>query len=99
MKVFVSSDENFKYTYPEEMAKIIKYIEDRGTLNVKYPTLEKLWYAFSETRCAAFLIADDATIDEFLDWIHDLEVEDALKMDYYGDICEEPYRNADGIYL
>jgi len=99
MKVFIPNEGNFKFTYPDEMEKIIKFVEDRGTLNVKYPTLEKLWYAFSETWCAEFLIPDEATMSSFIDWMNDLEVDDALKMNYYGEIGDGPYRNSDGVYL
>lgn len=83
MKVFEKIPE---FTYPDSMEKIIAYVESKGKLNIGYETLEKLWYAFSEKYCAQFLCPDAELMEEFLDYIIDIDVDTASKMDYYGNV-------------
>ena len=75
-----------QFTYPDSMEKITKYIMSHGRINVSFFTIEKLWYAYSEKYDAQFLVPDEDYLTEFIEWISELEVEDALHMDYYGNI-------------
>ena len=100
MKVFVSNDKDeCNFTYPDSMKVIIDYLESRGTLNIGYMTLEKLWYAFSESYCAQFLIPNETLLEQFVDFVKELEVDDAMKMDYYGEIGDSPFVNRQGEYV
>ena len=100
MKVFVSNDKDeCNFTYPDSMEQIINYLESKGKINVGYMTLEKLWYAFSETYDAQFLTPDEQLLREFTGFIKALDVNDAIKMDYYGNIGDEPFVNRQGEYV
>lgn len=82
-----------RFTYPDAMRQLIGFLEgDEATLNIDYMTLEKLWYAFSETRCASFLIVDTATYSSFKSWVSGISEDDANCMDYDGNILSSPYR-------
>ena len=86
-------DVETKFTYPEEMRQLIGFLESDGaSLNVDYMTLEKLWYAFSETWCASFLIVDAKTYSDFKSWVSGISEDDANCMDYDGNILSNPYR-------
>lgn len=93
MKVFdpYIPDDKYDFTYPDSMKKILDYLDANGKLNVDPHIVEKLWYAFSETYSAQFLIPDDNLLKEFVDYIRDIDIEDAKNMDYYGQIHEEGY--------
>lgn len=81
-----------EFRYPNEMHTLIGFLEeDKAVLNIDYYTLEKLWYAFSETRCAQFLIVNEATYSDFKDFISKMSAEDARRIDYDGDYRDEPY--------
>lgn len=86
-------DTETRMTYPDEMMKLIGFLESDGaTLNVDYMTLEKLWYAFSETQCASFLVVNRATYSDFKSWVSGISEDDANCMDYEGNILSRPYR-------
>ena len=81
--------ENFEY--PEEMANIKNKLSKYGKLNISPMNLEKAWYAFSETWDAQFLVVDDDTVKDFLEWIKDRTVEDITRMNYYGEDIGRDY--------
>ena len=90
MKVIELPCDESKFTYPEEMKKLVEKLKDRNIkLNVDLITLEKLWYVFSEKYCASFLIVDDETVSDFVYWAKNVDCEFAQKCDYYGYIEEE----------
>lgn len=93
MKVFEPNipEEKYNFKYPESMRVILNYLDQNGKLNVDPHIVEKLWYAFSEIYCAQFLIPDDDLLKEFVDYVRDIDIEDAKNMDYYGQIHEEGY--------
>lgn len=93
MKVFEPNipEEKYKFEYPESMRTILNYLDKNGKLNVDSHIVEKLWYAFSEIYCAQFLIPDDILLKEFVDYIRDINIEDAMNMDYYGTVHEEGF--------
>lgn len=93
MKVFEPNIPDDKFTYPDSMRIILDYLDANGKLNVDPHIVEKLWYAFSERYCAQFLIPDDDLLKEFVDYIRNIDIEDAKNMDYYGTIHEEGYRD------
>lgn len=64
----------FNPEYPDEMEKIIEYVESLGKLNVNYKYLEQLWYDFSDIYEAGFLTASKYTLAEFVQWITGREV-------------------------
>ena len=93
MKVFdpYIPDDKYDFTYPDSMKNILDYLDANGKLNVDPHIVEKLWYAFSETYSAQFLIPDDDLLKEFVDYIRNIDIEDAKNMDCYGTVHEEGY--------
>lgn len=74
MKMFVPK----KVKYPEEIARLRKMIERRGTLNLDDVELDAMWRLFSKTHyCAGFLTTDDASyVKGFIKYIQNLDVSD-----------------------
>ena len=80
-----------RFTYPDDMNTIIRYIEERGKLNIDYMNLEKAWYAFSEIQDAQFLSPDNDLMNDFIEWLTDYTDEEIKRMTYYGYIGDIPY--------
>lgn len=63
------------FTYPDEMKRILDYLDKHGTLFVSGATVEKLYYEFSEDRyCASWLCVDDRVLAEFADWLNKYDI-------------------------
>ena len=88
MKAFERKEET-NFTYPEDMEKIIQYVEKRGTLNVSYKTLEKLYYEFSEEKFGAGWMDIDTHLTDY-EYI-DGEITEVTKsiLDYFIKWLEE----------
>lgn len=100
MKCFTFPEKIKNFDYPEEMVKLIQFLTDASVeINCDHKSLEKLWYIFSETYCAQFLIVDDETFKNFLEWIegNDFDVDDVDHMDYYGNKLDDVYRPWDNV--
>lgn len=75
--------------HPEEVTKLKQYLDDDGIkVNCDLKTLEKLWYAFSETWDASFLIVsrtdEDDTYYRFLEWVRPMTTDIAERIDVFG---------------
>lgn len=86
-----------EFDFPEDMRRLVDLLEaDNIKINCDLKTLEKLWFAFSETWSAHFLAVsnsdEDDTYPRFLKWVRDIDVDTADHMNYYGDIKEFAYR-------
>lgn len=82
MKAFKRFPE-YDFLYPEDMKKIILYLENIGTINVEHDVLEKLYQKFSEEHAASWLSTDTILYDgdeelyvleEFANWLENQEV-------------------------
>ena len=73
MKAYTKRCEPTFY-YPEQMTKILKYLETHGTLHVNARTVEKLYFDFSETHCASWLIVSDEILEEFADYLAEIDL-------------------------
>lgn len=61
---------DYKFIYPDDMDRIIKFLESRGKLNISYVRLEGLYGQFSdECYCASWMIPCDELLDEFAKWL------------------------------
>ena len=90
---FERHEKNNDFTFPNEMAALRRFlVSDQAKFNIDFFTLEKLWYAFSETRCANFLTVDNETYNDFKEWVRDISSDEADRMNYYGEIMPTPYR-------
>ena len=62
------------FDYPDEMKRILDYLNEHGTLLVKPLTVEKLYHDFSKDRCAVWLYVDDDVLEEFSNWLDELDI-------------------------
>ena len=63
------------FDYPDDMKRILDYLNEHGTLLVKPLTIEKLYYGFSEDRYyASWMGANDNVLEEFADWLDELDI-------------------------
>lgn len=82
MKAFIRNTET-NFRYPEDMAKILAYLNEHGKLQVSEKTVEKLYFDFSEDRyCASWMGIPDNSYDEdfpnlleeFADWLSEIDI-------------------------
>lgn len=68
MKVY---ERNYScFVYPDEMAKIMSYLNDRGRLFVSPRTVENLYFEFSDSRySASWMYVCDERLEEFEEWL------------------------------
>lgn len=74
MRVY-EKHESHDFTYPDEMKRILNYLNEHGTLLVKPLTVEKLYYDFSEDQyCASWMCVDDDILEEFANWLDEVDI-------------------------
>ena len=66
--------ETAEFNYQKDMQKILAYLREHGELNVSGTTVEDLYRVFSGAHCAGWLIATDERIQEFADWLNEIEI-------------------------
>lgn len=75
-KVYTKNTNNNAYQYPEDMKKILNYLDEHGTRQVSESTVEKLYERFSEEiYCAGWMSAEEYILPEFADWLSNFEIE------------------------
>lgn len=73
MKVYERNDKLF--TYPDEMERILTYLNERGKNNVKASSIENLYYNFSDERyCATWMCVDESLLAEFEEWLTHVDI-------------------------
>ena len=61
--------------YPNEMRKILNYLNANGTLTVDERKLETLYEYYSEDRwCAGWMCVNDDILEDFAEWLSEVEV-------------------------
>lgn len=66
---------DYKFIYPEDMDRIIEFLESRGKLNISYIRLEELYGQFSdECYCAGWMRLDNDLLERFANWLSKEEV-------------------------
>lgn len=74
MRVY-EKHESHGFTYPDEMKRILDYLNEHGTLLVKPSIVEKLYYDFSEDQyCASWMCVNDDMLEEFADWLDEYDI-------------------------
>lgn len=71
MSKFFEMNERIEFIYPNDMKKIISYLETMGTIRCTKKKIESLWEEFSEERCASWLGPDDEDLYDFANWLND----------------------------
>lgn len=73
MKVYERNEVN-NFRYPEEMKRILDYLNKHGNILVKDSVIESLYYEFSDERyCAGWMGVDEQMLEEFEDWLNDYD--------------------------
>lgn len=73
MRVYEKHDSQ-DFDYPDDMKRILDYLNEHGTLLVKPLTVEKLYRDFSKDRYAVWLYVDDDVLEEFANWLDELDI-------------------------
>lgn len=74
MKVYERNEYSY-FTYPDEMERILTYLDERGKINVNASTIESLYRDFSDERyCAGWMGVDEDVLAEFERWLVEVEV-------------------------
>lgn len=74
MKVYVRNEES-NYEYPQDMAKILNYLNGCGKILVKGSTIENLYSEFCDEQYSAGWISVDVRIlREFEEWLNNYEL-------------------------
>ena len=73
MRVYEKHDSQ-NFDYPDDMKRILDYLNEHGTLLVKPLTVEKLYHDFSKDRYAVWLYVDDDVLEEFANWLDELDI-------------------------
>lgn len=64
-----------QFSYPGEMAKILAYLNEHGTIQVSEETVERLYFCFSDrVYCAGWMTVNDSILEEFSEWLSEIEV-------------------------
>lgn len=74
MRVY-KKHESSNFTYPDEMKRILDYLNEHGTLFVSGATIEKLYYEFSEDKySASWICVNDDVLEEFANWFEEYNI-------------------------
>ena len=73
MKAYIKNKSNFDY--PDEMEKILTYLEKYGELNISAKEVERLYGEYSEiVWCAGWIAVRDYILPDFANWLSEVEV-------------------------
>ena len=73
MKAYIPNKTEFDY--PEEMEKILDYLNKWGDLNISAKEVEKLYRYYSEdVWCAGWIEVHDHILPDFANWLSKVEV-------------------------
>lgn len=73
MKVYVKN-KTPKFTYPDDMEKILSYLNEHGKIQVSDETVEKLYYEFSDSHAASWLIVSEWSLESFADYLEGIDL-------------------------
>ena len=74
MRAFIPYEE-YEFEFPEDMEKIIRYLNERGKLKIGEKLLEELYRQFSDSAyCAQWMAVNDETLAQFAEWLSEIEV-------------------------
>ena len=58
-----------RFDYPEDMRKIIEYLESIGKIYITYKELEDYYYKYSDSVSCSWRIVDEDSLEEFADYL------------------------------
>ena len=63
--------------YPEDIKKIMNYLEKIGTVNINEDIIRNLWKLYSDDRyCALWLDPTEENMKEFREYISEMDMQD-----------------------
>lgn len=76
MKVYkLHREPNFdECDHPSDMIYIMTMLESKGEVLVSVKMIEELYYRFSDEHCCGWRIVDEQSIDEFAEWLDEVEL-------------------------
>lgn len=73
MRAYIPNSES-NFDYPEDMSKILDYLNKNGQLNVQPNTVEALYREFSDRYSAGWMCVNDDLLEEFANWLSEVEI-------------------------
>lgn len=74
MRAYIPNAES-EFEFPEDMEKILNYLNANGKLMVDERRVESLYEAYSEDRwCAGWIAVNEDRLEEFAEWLSNIEV-------------------------
>jgi hypothetical protein len=74
MKVY-RKNRNVDFVYPEDMAQILKHLNENGVVLVSASTIEDLYSEFSDEKYSAgWMSITEERLEEFSDWLDELDI-------------------------
>ena len=73
MRVYERNEVN-QFRHPEDMKLILDYLNSHGKILVSNATIERLYGNFSEECCAGWLCVNEYTLEEFEEWLNNVEL-------------------------
>ena len=58
-----------RFDYPEDMKKIIEYLESIGKIYITYKEVEDYYYKYSDSVSCSWRIVDEDSLEEFADYL------------------------------
>ena len=63
-----------KFAYPEDMEKILTYLQENGDILVSPTCIEELYFKYSDECACHWKIVTEDTLENFAQWLDDYEV-------------------------
>ena len=71
MKIYEKYEQ---YEFPDDMKKIMGYLQEHGTVLVSTSTIEKFYRKYSEEEfCAQWMVVDENILEHFSDWLYEFD--------------------------
>ena len=72
MRVYRRRDQ---FDYPDDMKRLLEYLNENGEILVKASTIQTLYREFSDEKyCAGWMGVDDLMCAEFEEWLNDYDL-------------------------
>ena len=74
MRAYIPNKKS-EFEFPEDMEKILNYLNTNGKLMVDERRVESLYEGYSEDRwCAGWIAVNEDRLEEFAEWLSNIEV-------------------------
>lgn len=84
MKAYIKNDDPGVFLYPDQMKRILEYLDIHGTLQISAEQVEGYYMMFSDRYDATWLTVNDRYLEWFADYLSQIDVDPAH---CFGDTC------------